>query len=153
MNGTFRIVAERRALRCDVCRQTDAFDPATDHCGRCGDLALLLAPPEPVAPAPVMHGDGWLRRRLERQIVWVFPVALLLFLSGIVAAVSLFDLGEVYPEISLMFAIIFSFLFFTVLAISLLSAALATGRFILLHLPDVNRFLQRLGESVGIPVR
>jgi hypothetical protein len=152
MNGTFRIVAERRALRCDVCRQADAFDPSTGHCGRCGDLALLLAPPEPVAPVQV-HGDGWLRRRLERQIAWVFAVALLLFLSGIVAAVSLFDLGEVYPEISLMFAIIFSFLFFTVLAISLLSVVLATGRFILLHLPDVNRFFQRLGESVGIPAR
>lgn len=152
MSRTFHIVAERRALRCDVCRQTDAFDPATGHCGRCGDLALFLAAPEPVAPAP-MHGDGWVRRRLERQIAWVVPVSILLFLSGIVAAVSLFDLGEVYPEISLMFAIIFSFLFFTVLAISLLSAVLATGRFILLYLPDVNCFLQRLGESVGIPAR
>jgi hypothetical protein len=153
MNGTFHIVAERRAVRCDVCRQTDAFDMVTGRCGRCGDVAFYLAAPEPVAPAPMMPGDGWVRRRLERQIAWVFPVALLLFLAGIVAAVSLFDLGEVYPEISLMFAIIFSFLFFTVLAISLLSAVLATGRFILLHLPDVNRFFQRLGESVGIPAR
>ena len=152
MNGTFRIVAERRALRCDVCRQTDAFDIATGRCGRCGDLALVLAAPAPVVPAPT-HGDGWARRRLERQIAWVVPVSIVLFLSGIVAAVSLFDLGEEYPEISLIFAIVFSFLFFTALAIALLSAVLATGRFILLHLPDVNRALTRLGESVGIPTR
>lgn len=153
MSRTFHIVAERRAVRCDVCRQADAFDTATGRCGRCGDLAFYLAAPEPVAPAPMMHGDGWVRRRLERQIAWVVPVSILLFLSGIVAAVSLFDLGEVYPEISLIFAVIFSFLFFTALAISLLSAVLATGRFILLHLPDAERFLRRLGESVGIPAR
>lgn len=152
MSRTFHIVAERGALRCDVCRQADAFDPMTGRCGRCGDLAFQLAAPEPVAPAP-LHGDGWVRRRLERQIAWVVPVSILLFLSGIVAVFSFLNSGEEYPEISLMFAVIFGFLFFTALAISLLSAVLATGRFILLYLPDVDCALRRLGEIMGISGR
>lgn len=152
MSRTFHIVAERRALRCDVCRQADAFDPMTGRCGRCGDLAFHLAAPEPVAPAP-MHGDGWVRRRLERQIAWVVPVSLLLFLSGIVAVFSFLNSGEEYPEISIMFAVIFSILFFTALMVSLFSAAMATGRFILLCLPDADRLLHRLVAIMGIPTR
>lgn len=53
-----KIQAEGLPTRCDICHQTDHFDPTRNHCHRCGDLGLvLLKPIEPDTAPPAAPVD------------------------------------------------------------------------------------------------
>lgn len=50
------IHAQSPPRRCEICHQTDCFDPTTNHCARCsGVVASLLIPTEPVKPSKATH--------------------------------------------------------------------------------------------------
>jgi hypothetical protein len=92
------------AARCEVCHQTDLFDPTTNACSRCGNIALLCASSaSPTAPPPDFADQFWdlllsgvrggavaagLTGALSSLALWFFavgqhPLRTVLFFTGV----------------------------------------------------------------------
>ncbi len=153
MSRTFHIVAERAAVRCDICHQTDEFDLATGTCRRCAGLALSRlvqyeSAPVALHPRPLPR-DEWALRRLQRQIFWVLPTSIVLFLSGLLTAFFLFDEADPFPLVTTLFSVVFYFMFLSALALGVLSGVFCLVRFIFLYFPGIGLFFRDLRESVA----
>ncbi len=43
-----RVKSVSLAVRCEICHQSDCYDPVTNTCSRCQDVLHLVAPPKPL---------------------------------------------------------------------------------------------------------
>lgn len=68
--------------RCDICHQSDCFDPATSHCVRCsGVVVSVLIPTEPVKSPKATHR--------QRRIIETALVVFILLTIGLIAIPNL----------------------------------------------------------------
>ncbi len=70
----FNILSEGTPQRCDICHQSDQFDPATGTCARCAAVEVYARP-------PAVRVESWMRAAIDSEldgerVLWIGqPVA------------------------------------------------------------------------------
>lgn len=90
--NSFALKKELAAQRCEICHQTDMFEPQTNHCGRCHQLLVSfeLFPPHTIASSTFQH-----YRFLAKVEIWVQQpnLIILFFFLAILFGFGLISLG------------------------------------------------------------